>query len=458
MSQLPDPAKPIAVGTRSARLTLLPRQLWGALRVWNLAPTRWLQLAGCALLVFAFFRGSDELTATAAQAHRQSESDVAQLAGLRIDEAALRAALGLTTIDVIVGRHDTLERIFRRLELSLADLASLRADPELRTHLDRLRPGDLIRFNLKGDELFGLERPLSASDTLKVERAPAGFATDVIVNPLEREVRTSRGFITSSLFRAAEAAGLQDATALAIAQIFAWDIDFVLDIQRGDSFTVTYEALSQDGEPVGDGDILAVEFVNAGRRYRAVRYELPDGKVAYFTPDGRSLRKAFLRAPVEFSRISSRFNPQRRHPVLNLIRAHRGVDYAAPIGTPVRAAGDGRVRFVGQQGGYGNLIELDHAGGVVTAYGHLSRFAQGLSRGKRVRQGDVIGYVGMTGLATGPHLHYEYRVRGVHMNPQTVPLPTGEPVPESLLADFQARTRPLLASLDAGAPPGMLAR
>jgi murein DD-endopeptidase MepM/ murein hydrolase activator NlpD len=457
MSKLPDPTTPAAPAPNGAPTTPpLLRRLWGALHVWNLAPTRWLQLGACAVLVFAWFRGNDVLTAM--QVTRQTESDVAITAGLRIDESALRAALGLSTIEVIVGSNDTLERIFRRLELSLADLASLRSMPELRAHLDRLRPGDLIRFNLKGDEFVGFERPLSPSDTLKVERAADGFATDVVVNPLEREVRTTRGVITNSLFRAAEEAGLQDATALKIAEIFGWDIDFVLDIQPGDGFAVTYEALSQDGAPVGDGDILAVEFVNAGRRYRAVRYAPADGEPAYFTPEGASLRKAFLRAPVEFSRISSRFNPTRRHPVLNRIRAHRGVDYAAPIGTPVRAAGDGRVKFVGQQGGYGKVIEVSHAGGVLTVYGHLSRFAKGLSRGDRVRQGDVIGYVGMTGLATGPHLHYEYRVRGVHMNPQTVPLPTAEPIPATQMAEFRARTTPWLAALEAGARPGMLAR
>lgn len=457
MSKLQNPTTPASsvAGGASVPPTLL-RRLWGMLHVWNLAPTRWLQLGACAVLVFAWFRGNDDLTAT--QVDRQTESDVAITAGLRIDENSLRAALGLSTIEVIVGSNDTLERIFRRLELSLADLASLRSMPELRAHLDRLRPGDLLRFNLKGDEFVGLERPLSASDTLKVERAADGFASDLVVNPLERELRTTRGVITNSLFRAAEEAGLQDATALKIAEIFAWDIDFVLDIQPGDGFAVTYESLNQDGAPVGDGDILAVEFVNAGRRYRAVRYTPSDGEPAYFTPDGASLRKAFLRAPVEFSRISSRFNPSRRHPVLNRIRAHRGVDYAAPIGTPVRAAGDGRVHFVGQQGGYGKVIELSHAGSVLTVYGHLSRFSKGLSRGDRVRQGDVIGYVGMTGLATGPHLHYEYRVRGVHMNPQTVPLPTAEPIPNALRADFRARTTPWLAALEAGARPGMLAR
>lgn len=446
----PEPRSAPGAGAAAPR-----GSLWRALHVWNMPRTRWLQCLACAVLAFAWIRGNEQLSIERAL---QTESAVAEAAGIRLDAAAIEAALGLSSIEVIVGRNDTLERIFRRLELSLQDLASLRAIPELRAHLDRLRPGDPITFVLRGNELLGLRRPLSPSDTLKVERAASGFEADVVVNPLEREIRTTRGTITNSLFRAAQQAGLSDSSALAIAEIFAWDIDFVLEIQPGDTFTVTHEALSQDGEPVGDGDILAVEFVNAGRRFRAVRYVDPDGRAAYYTPDGRSLRKAFLRAPVEFSRISSQFNLYRRHPVLNRIRAHRGVDYAAPIGTPVRAAGDGRVRFVGQQGGYGNVIELDHAGGVLTVYGHLSRFAKGLAHGDRVRQGEVIGYVGMTGLATGPHLHYEYRVRGVHMNPQTVPLPTAEPVPLALLADFRERTAPLVASLETGASPARLAR
>ena len=194
----------------------------------------------------------------------------------------------------------------------------------------------------------------------------------------------------------------------------------MLDIQSGDRFTVVYEEVFQDGERLRTGNVLAAKFINEGREYRAVRYVDDQGHGEYFTPDGRSLRKAFIRAPVQFSRISSRFNPSRRHPVLNTIRAHRGVDYAAPVGTPVRAAGEGRVRFVGRQGGYGNVIELEHGSGVVTVYGHLSRFASQMRRGQRVELGKVIGYVGKTGLATGPHLHYEYRIRGVHKNPQTV--------------------------------------
>jgi murein DD-endopeptidase MepM/ murein hydrolase activator NlpD len=308
----------------------------------------------------------------------------------------------------------------------------------------------MLRFGVKDDELVTLERQLSPSETLSVQRDDSGFATEVIVNPLERELRSTEGTIRSSLFQAAADAGLSDNTALRIANIFQWDIDFVLDIQPGDRFRVTYEKISQDGEPLGEGDILAVEFVNQGKPYRAIRFQPNGEEPTYFTPDGKSLRKAFLRAPLEFTRVSSRFNLYRRHPVLNRIRAHRGVDYAAPIGTPVRAAGSGRVRFVGNKGGYGKVVELEHINQVRTVYGHLSRFARGLSTGDRISQGEIIGYVGMTGLATGPHLHYEYLSRGVHMDPQKVALPTDMPVPPPQMARFREVAAPLLASLATG--------
>ncbi len=363
-------------------------------------------------------------------------------------------ALAGSAIEVIVRRNDTLDRIFRSLELSLADLATLRALPDLRTALDRLYPGEALTFIRDGaGRLLGLERQLSESERLRIDRADDRFTAHIIENPLERDVRTASATITSSLFDAARAAGISDQTAIAIADVFAWDIDFVLDVRSGDAFTVTYERMSQDGEYLRDGALLAVKFVNQGHEYRAVRYVDPEGNARYFTPDGRSLRKAFLRAPLEFTRVSSRFNPSRRHPVLNTIRAHRGVDYAAPTGTPVRAAGDGRVRFRGIKGGYGNVVELTHANGVMTVYGHMSRFAKGLRAGERVTQGQVIGYVGQSGLATGPHLHYEYRVHGVYKDPQKVKLANAAPLPDALLADFRAQTAPLLAGLDRAATP-----
>jgi murein DD-endopeptidase MepM/ murein hydrolase activator NlpD len=277
-------------------------------------------------------------------------------------------------------------------------------------------------------------------------------------NPVETRSRTIRGVIDSSLFEAVEAAGAHDQTAVSLADIFGWDIDFMLDVRSGDTFAVTYQQIWRDGIYLRDGPIEAAEFVNQGREFRAVRYTDPEGHAHYYTPDGRSLHKAFLRAPVEFTRVSSRFNSARHHPILNLIRAHKGVDYAAPIGTPVHAAGDGRIRFVGVRGGYGNCVEIEHSSSIVTLYGHLSRFAHGTRAGTHVTQGAVIAYVGMTGLATGPHLHYEYRINGVFRNPQTVTLPTAAPIEANWREDFLSHSAPLLASLDGPAGPMLVSR
>ena len=371
---------------------------------------------------------------------------------------AHEASFGFSTIEVVVSRNDTMDRLFRRLELNLGDLATLRNLPELRHQVDRLTPGELLRFTHRDGELVGLERKLSDSETLKVTRDANGFISDVLENPLEVRTRTANATIQNSLFQAAADAQLPDRVAFELTEIFQYDIDFVLDIQSGDRFTVLYEEVFQDGVPLRVGNILAAKFVNDGREYRAVRYVDESGHGQYFSPDGKSLRKAFIRAPVQFSRVSSRFNPSRRHPVLNRIRAHRGVDYAAPVGTPVRAAGEGRVRFAGKQGGYGNVIELEHGSGVVTVYGHLSRFASKLRRGQRVDLAQVIGYVGKTGLATGPHLHYEYRVRGVHKNPQTVPLPDAEPISGAERERFLTSTADLVNMLDLPTGPALVAR
>jgi murein DD-endopeptidase MepM/ murein hydrolase activator NlpD len=366
------------------------------------------------------------------------------------------AGFGLSSFNIIVHPNDTLDAIFRRLKLNLADLASLRALPGLKAHLDSLHPGESLHFTQRDGALVGLERRLNEEQTLKVSRDITGLKADVLQNPLEARPRVLRGKINSSLFEAVEAAGGHDQTAVTLADIFGWDIDFVLDIQPGDSFIVSYSELYQDGVYVKDGPIQAASFTNAGRQYRAVRYTDPEGSAHYYTPDGRSMHKAFLRAPLEFTRVSSGFNLARKHPILNLIRAHKGVDYAAPIGTPVKAAGDGRIAYAGPKGGYGNVVEIEHSRSITTVYGHLSRFAKGTRVGEHVAQGTVIAYVGMTGLATGPHLHYEYRVNGVFKNPQTVSLPDAQPIDARWRADFEARTAPLLASLQVSAPGPVL--
>jgi murein DD-endopeptidase MepM/ murein hydrolase activator NlpD len=365
---------------------------------------------------------------------------------------AQQASVAAATIEVIVGRNDTLESIFRRMALDPGDLAAIRQLPGIRQSLDFLKPGDAIKLTHDRDgAVQELSRKVSETKTLHVVRDESGFAAKMTDNPVETRIRTATATIDSSLFQAAEAAGMSDSVAFKIANVFAWDIDFVLDIREGDRFTVAYEQIYQDGKFLRDGDVLAAQFVNDGKVYRAVRYADESGSAGYYSPDGKPMRKAFLRAPVEFTRVSSVFNPHRWHPILNLIRGHMGTDYAAPIGTPVHAAGDGRVAFQGVRGGYGNAILLSHSNEVQTLYGHMSHFARDVHLGSHVQQGQVIGYVGMTGLATGPHLHYEYLVNGVHKDPQTVKLPGAEPLSASAMGRFREQTAPFVADLDAPA-------
>ncbi len=361
-------------------------------------------------------------------------------------------ALAMTS-EVVVGRDDTLDAIFRRMALDKADLAAIRKLPGIRADIDFLKPGDTIKITHNAGEIQELTRKVSETETLKVVRKDDGFAAQMIADPVETRVRSAMGVIDSSLFLAAEASNISDTVALKLANIFAWDIDFVLDIRDGDHFTVVYEQIYQDGRYLRDGEILAAEFVNAGRVYRAVGYKGPSGQLGYYTPNGQPMRKAFLRAPVDFTRVSSAFNPHRFHPILQTIRGHMGTDYAAPIGTPVHASGDGRVSFIGTRGGYGNAIVLAHTNSISTLYGHLSRFAKHLQVGAHVQQGEVIGFVGMTGLATGPHLHYEYLVDGVHKNPETVRLPGAAPLQAQALKDFLAAAAPLLVRLEPPAGP-----
>jgi murein DD-endopeptidase MepM/ murein hydrolase activator NlpD len=356
-------------------------------------------------------------------------------------------------VEVIVGRNDTLDAIFRRMSLNKADLAAIRNLPGIRQSLDFLRPGDSIKFTHTDGDIKELWRKVSDTQTLDVVRQDSGFEVKMLNDPVEVRVRTANAVIDSSLFQAAGAAKISDMVALKLANIFAWDIDFVLDIREGDRFTAVYEQIYQDGKYLRDGEVLAAEFVNNGKMYRAVRFVGDGGNVGYYAPSGLAMRKAFLRAPVEFTRVSSAFNPHRQHPILNLIRGHMGTDYAAPTGTPVHAAGDGHVSFEGQRGGYGNAIILTHGANVSTLYGHMSRFARNMHVGTRVQQGEVIGYVGMTGLATGPHLHYEYLTGGVHRNPQTVQLPGAEPLRAQELQRFREASAPLIAALS---PPSQV--
>jgi murein DD-endopeptidase MepM/ murein hydrolase activator NlpD len=357
-----------------------------------------------------------------------------------------------TYLNLTIRRGDSLDRLFRKNGLSIGDLARIMKLDESRQHLRMIRPGDELKVKHDNGTVLALSRELDIVRMLEVDRAGDEFSATVYDRPLETRRVSANGTINSSLFEAAADAGVSDRTIMNLAGIFAWDIDFVLDIRQGDSFSVVYEEKWRDDERLAEGKIVAAEFVNRGESFRALRYVDPDGRPDYFTPEGRSVRKAFMRAPVEFSRISSNFNPRRRHPILNTIRAHRGVDYAAPSGTPVRAAGDGKVIFRGQKSGYGNAVILQHGGNITTLYGHLSKFSRSAGMNKRVRQGDTIGFVGMTGLATAPHLHYEYRTAGVHRNPRTVELPEADPINPGLKADFLAQTAPLVQLLDGNQP------
>jgi murein DD-endopeptidase MepM/ murein hydrolase activator NlpD len=408
---------------------------------------------------------SPTIAASAGQAQSAPSAAFASAAASSLAQPPrppVKPAGAAATTEVVVGRNDTLDAIFRRIALDPADLAAIRQLPGIRASLDLLRPGEAIRLTHSGGSVQELSRKVSETQTLRVVRDDAGFAArplaappsaarlfvaQIIDNPVQTEIRAASATIDSSLFQAAESAQISDGVALKLANVFAWDIDFVLDIREGDRFTAVYEQIYQDGKYLRDGELLAAEFVNDGKVYRAVRFVNDAGVAGYYAPDGKPMRKAFLRAPVEFTRVSSVFNPHRLHPILNLIRGHMGTDYAAPIGTPVHAAGEGRVSFAGTRGGYGNAVVLAHTNGISTLYGHMSRFARNLHVGSHVQQGDVIGYVGMTGLATGPHLHYEYLLNGVHRDPQTVKLPGAEALRADAMGKFRVETSGWISQL-----------
>ncbi len=351
-------------------------------------------------------------------------------------------------LNLTIRRGDTLDKLFRQHDLDLGHLSAISRLDEARKRFRRLKPGDEFLITHDQGDLVSMYSNLDLTSALKIERGESGFTAEVIERPIEKRKRLAYGSIESSLFESAAAAGLSDRVIMNIAGIFAWDVDFVLDIRSGDNYYVQYEEIWQDGKFVKDGEIIAAEFNNNGRSYQAIRFIDDSGHADYFTPDGLSVRKAFIRAPVDFTRISSNFNPRRKHPILNTIRAHRGVDYAAPRGTPIRAAGDGKVIHRGTKNGYGNTVIVQHGGNITTLYAHMSRFVGKVRVGTRVRQGQTIGYVGSTGLATANHLHYEYRLNGVHRNPRTVSLPQADPIDDQYRQQFLSAVEPILQELE----------
>ena len=350
---------------------------------------------------------------------------------------------------VTIKAGDTLASIFTKSNLTAATTHAIANLNEQTKSLRYIKPGQKIHLLL--DDKGRLRQMKYESDitrTLLIQRTEdQSFSSQITNFQLDAYPVYREGVIESSLFEAAAKSNIPESVIMDLASIFGWDIDFSLDIRKGDRFGIVYNELYKDDIKIRNGQILAAEFVNNGKVYKAVYYTDPQGKGDYFSEDGKSMRKAFLRSPVEFARVSSRFSNKRWHPVLSKWRSHKGVDYAAKRGVPVRASGDGKVKFVGNKGGFGRAIFIQHGGRYTTVYGHLNGFARGIRTGTKVRQGQTIGYVGSSGLATGPHLHYEFRVNGVHRNPLTVKLPEAKPVHPSFLENFKEKTSVYLSML-----------
>jgi len=351
------------------------------------------------------------------------------------------------TLTLTIRAGDTMDQLFRKHKLDIGHLATIARLDEAGKQFRKIKPGDVFEITHDDGRLVSMYSALNLTSALKVDRLESGFSAQIVARPIEIRKRHAYGVIENSLYESAAATGLSDKLIMNIAGIFAWDVDFVLDIRGGDNYYVQYEEIWQDGEYVTDGEIVIGEFNNNGRTSQAIRFIDDSGRSDYFTPDGHSVRKAFLRSPVDF-RVSSSFSPNRRHPVLKTVRPHRGTDYAAPSGTPIKASGDGKVIFRGVKSGYGNVVILQHGGNITTLYAHMSKFASKARLGTRVRQGQTIGYVGKTGLVTGVHLHYEYRLNGVHRNPRTVKLPQADPIANEYRQRFLASAAPLLEELE----------
>lgn len=349
---------------------------------------------------------------------------------------------GLHAREIRIQRGDTVSGLLSTLGIQDSELSGfLIQSREAESMFRQLVPGRTITAKIDSEgRLHALSFPLNGGkdSALVIQRSSAGLTAQIADLHSESVVSMQTAVINHSLFGAADDAGIPDSVATQLADIFGGDIDFHRDLRKGDSFSVIYETATHMGRPLRTQRILAAEFINDGKTYRAFWYQGKDGTGGYYGADGSSVKKAFLRSPLEFSRISSGFSNARYHPVLREVRAHRGIDYAAPTGTRVKSTGDGVVELAGVQGGYGKVVMIRHAGNKMTVYGHLSGFAQGIRKGTRVSQGDVIGYVGATGLATGPHLHYEFRVAGIHRNPLTVALPPAAPLSKDQMAGFRA--------------------
>ena len=301
--------------------------------------------------------------------------------------------------------------------------------------LSKIKPGDEMKFNYLGDDITSIEITKDSTNSILIE-----ISNDISIKKISKDVELIKSFksgiIKTSFYEAALDADIPDSIIMDFAYILGWDIDFVFDIRKGDSFYVIYETPYSSGEQIQNGDIVTAKFINKGKTYSANRFFTDKNKKEFFDNDGNNMQKAFLRAPLDFAYISSHFNPNRMHPVLHTIRAHNGVDYAAKRGSPVRSTGDGTVQFVGRKNGCGNEIVIKHSNDISTRYCHLEGFASNIRKAKKVNQGDTIGFVGSTGLATGPHLHYEFKIGGKNIDPIKVKLPSAEPISKEFKSSF----------------------
>lgn len=378
-------------------------------------PSPWLFvgiLCGMGMVVGAFGVAPSTVTERVAQRHVTAALSVAP------ETVSLSPATSTFWREDRVLRGDTLAALLARLNVDEAQARAFAATHGAALGRRQLLPGRAVRARIDRDGQLSELRVLGESDWTVFTGTEAGFDRDREQLVVENRKLMRSGTIETSLFAAMDAAGLPDATAVQLADIFGGEIDFNRDLRRGDRFSVIYQSpTSIDGEVVGQGRILAAEFVNQGRVLQALYFGDAGGHGSYFTPEGRNLRRSFLRSPLEFSRVTSGFSTARLHPVLGTWIAHKGTDYGAPTGTRIRSTADGVVEFAGRKNGYGNVVVVRHSASTETLYGHMSGFAPGIKVGTRVEQGDVIGYVGMSGMATGPHLHYEFHVDGAYVDP-----------------------------------------
>lgn len=352
-------------------------------------------------------------------------------------------------LSVTVKKGDTLTHIFRRVGLGPGQVHQVSQLNSTTKILARLKPGQIFDFII--DDNGQLQQVTYHADKINkliIRTSNGKLEAFKEKREYDKNIAHTSSIINTSLFDAANKAGLSDKLTMELAHIFGWDIDFALDIRKGDQFTLIYEKLFLDGEHIRDGNILAAEFINQDKAFKAIRYSNKNLEGNYYSETGSSMRKAFLRSPVDFTRISSKFG-NRLHPIHKKWKSHKGVDYAAPRGTPIKAAGAGKIIWRGRKGGYGKTVIIKHANRYSTLYAHMSNYNRKAKLGTRVKQEQVIGYVGSTGSATGPHLHYEFRVNDVHRNPLTVKLPNAASLPKQYRADFKAKSRPLIARLNA---------